>query len=436
MTEKINSMSSIQLVAFLSIFLFSGCAALEIRRPVSIMDTPEHHYANGMKLYERGQYEKAVQSFIMAGELDPEFAPAYVGYALIEAHKKDYNKAHQDLDAALSNANSAEHKTLVQIGRIRVASEERAGDNWIGNAEDYYDAGLGYSEKSPQLHYYMGMAYKQAYQFDKAADMFKAVLELNGDFMVEADHEWSQVQKIQQAAPESTTGKQIALIDKIDRADTAALLIHELKLDKLYKKRGANTSDVSYKGQDGTELKVKNNVQVPTEDVSYKGSNGTELKVKDNEEVAIERVNYKGPDGIEIKVKRTVEVATDIKNHVLAADIAEAVRLDIRGLKLFPDHTFRPDMPITRAEFAVMVEDIILKVTGYERQTTQFLNSTSPLPDVRSDFWAYNAIVFATTKGIMEVKDIFSGEFQAHSTLSGADALLIIRKIKDELKFF
>lgn len=432
MTEKINSMRGIELLAFLFIFLFSGCAALEVRKPESVLDTPEHHYANGMKLYGRGQYEKAEQSFTMAKELDPEFAPAYVGSALIEAHKKDFQKARGSLELAWSNAFNDEHKSLVLTGHIRVASEQRTGSDWIDGTEYYFEKGLEY--RDPQLHYYMGLAYKRAYQFDKATDMFKTVLELNSDFMVEADHEWTQVQKIQQAAPISKIGKQIALIDKIDRADTAALFIHELKLDELYKKRGA--SDVSYKGTNGTELKVKDNEEEATEGVSYKGSDGAELNVKDNEEVATERINYKGPNGAEFKIKRVVEVATDVRNHVLAADIAESIRLDIRGLKLYPDHTFRPHQPVTRAEFAVMVEDIILKVTGYEKQTTQYLNSTSPLPDVRSDFWAYNAIVFATSKGIMEAKDISTGEFRTQDTVSGADALLIIRKIKDELKSF
>ncbi len=79
----------------------------------------------------------------------------------------------------------------------------------------------------------------------------------------------------------------------------------------------------------------------------------------------------------------------------------------------------------------MIVKDIILKVSGDKRQASLF--STSPFPDVPSDFWAYNAIVFATGKGIMEAKDVSTGEFRTQAPVSGADALLIIRKIKDEL---
>jgi hypothetical protein len=40
-----------------------------------------------------------------------------------------------------------------------------------------------------------------------------------------------------------------------------------------------------------------------------------------------------------------------------------------------------------------------------------------------------------TSRGIMDVIDIRSAEFAPLAPVSGADALLIIRKIKEELKF-
>jgi hypothetical protein len=40
-----------------------------------------------------------------------------------------------------------------------------------------------------------------------------------------------------------------------------------------------------------------------------------------------------------------------------------------------------------------------------------------------------------TTRQIMGPKDITTGEFAPLGAVAGADALLIIRKIKEELKF-
>jgi len=40
-----------------------------------------------------------------------------------------------------------------------------------------------------------------------------------------------------------------------------------------------------------------------------------------------------------------------------------------------------------------------------------------------------------TSRGIMEAKDFTTGEFAPLAPVSGADALLIIKKIKEELRF-
>jgi hypothetical protein len=41
-----------------------------------------------------------------------------------------------------------------------------------------------------------------------------------------------------------------------------------------------------------------------------------------------------------------------------------------------------------------------------------------------------------TSRGIMEGKDLSSGEFAPLGPVPGVDALLIIRKLKEELKIF
>jgi hypothetical protein len=41
-----------------------------------------------------------------------------------------------------------------------------------------------------------------------------------------------------------------------------------------------------------------------------------------------------------------------------------------------------------------------------------------------------------TLRGVMEAKDISHGEFTPLSLVPGADALLVIRKVKEELKIY
>jgi hypothetical protein len=237
----------------------------------------------------------------------------------------------------------------------------------------------------------MGKAYKFAFNFDKAGEMFKKVLDINDKYLVEADNEWKVVQKIQRAAPGSLIGKKIALIEEITRADVAALFVQELLLEKLYEKRTPKRFDTSF--------------QAP---------------VKTFEADRIVKA----------------EAATDVQNHVLRTDIVTIMRLGVRGLEPSPDHKFFPNEKITRAAYALMIEDILIKVSGDEKLATKFIGSKSPFPDLRNDLPYFNAVMVMTSRGVMEAKDLSTGEFAPMGTVSGADALLIIRKLKDELRFF
>jgi hypothetical protein len=233
----------------------------------------------------------------------------------------------------------------------------------------------------------MGKAYRVGLEFDKAAAHFKTVLDLNKDFVGEADKEWQLVQKIQRAAPGTKIGKQIALIDKISRADVAALFIEELRIDRLFEKKG-KTFDPSFKAP-GQKFEADKIV--------------------------------------------AMEPATDIATHPLKADIDTVVKLGVRGLEPSPDHKFEPSKSITKAEYAIMLEDIMIRITGDEKMATQYFGQKSLFPDVRPDVYYFNAAMILSSRGILEA-DKTTGEFGASQPVSGADALLAIRMFKESLK--
>ncbi|MBW2259709.1 MAG: S-layer homology domain-containing protein, partial [Deltaproteobacteria bacterium] len=121
--------------------------------------------------------------------------------------------------------------------------------------------------------------------------------------------------------------------------------------------------------------------------------------------------------------------ALDIQDHVLRTDIESVIALQIKGIEPYPDHTFKPDQKIARAEYAMMIEDILIKVSRDEKLATKFIGGPSPFPDLRSDLPYYNAVMVSTTRSIMETKDLTTGEFDPMGSVSGADALLIIRRL-------
>jgi Tfp pilus assembly protein PilF len=377
------------IILLAALTVVTGGCATKTAPSTSIMDSPEYHYTNGLKYLDNGQIDEAMRSFDRAVAMAPKAPLGYIGKGLVFGKKGDFKAAFDNME----KAKDLEEKGIeARIGMIRLLSMQR-GEDWTMKAEKEFKAANDKEPGSARLHYYMGIAYKMAFDFDKAAGSFRTVLDLNKDFTSEANIEWALIQKIQRAAPGSVIGKNIALIDKIDRADVAALFDQELNLEKLFTKRGAKTYDTSFKA--------------PTEATATAMT--TEKSVK-------------------------MEAATDIADHWLKPSIDTMIRLQVRGLEPGPNHTFEPDKLITKAEFALMLEDILIKVSGDEKLATKYIGATSLFPDVRNDHYAFNAVMTAASRGFLEA-DKATGEFNPGAAVSGADALLTIREFKNQLKF-
>lgn len=364
--------------------VITGCGKAPAK-PEAALDTPEHHYLTGIRLANKEDWDGALRSFQRAVDLDPKFAPGYAGIGLAHGAKGDYKEAYK----AIGKAKDLQKPPMIvaEVMKIRVLAMERKKD-WLEDAEDEYKAAMKRDPQNAELHFYMGRAYRMGLEFDKAADQFKTVLDLNKDYTGEADKEWHVVQKIQRAAPGTKIGKQIAIIEKISRADAAALFIQELNIDRLFEKRG-KTFDPSFKAPPKEEFKADTVV--------------------------------------------AMEPATDIATHPLKADIDTVIKLGVRGLEPSPDHKFEPNKPLLKAEYAIMLEDIMVRITGDTKLATQFFGQKSPFPDVRPDMYYFNAAMLLGSRGILEA-DKVTGEFGGGQAVSGADALLAIRMFKEALK--
>lgn len=379
------------LLAVATALIAAGCA--KPAPPTSVMDTPEYHYKQGLRYLEKEQIDDAMKSFQRAIDLDPKNPVGYIGKGLALGTKGDFKAAFDNMDKAKGYDKGIEARIgMIRLYGLQMIKEPNKMKSLAESAEKEFKSAVDKEPNSAPLHYYMGVTYKMVLDFDKAASMFRKVLDMNKEFTGEANAEWAVIQKIQRAAPGTEIGKKIALIAKIDRADIAALFDQEMNLEKLFTKRGPKTYDTGFKA--------------PTES-SSRFSPDTMVKM---------------------------EPATDIADHWLKPSIETVLKLQVRGLEAGPNHKFDPDKLITKGEFALMLEDILIKVSGDDKLATKYLGATSPFPDVRSDHYAFNAIMTVATRGFQE-SDKATGEFRAGDIVSGADALLAIREFKNQLKF-
>lgn len=377
-------------VAMMAMLLaIAGCGSKALKKE-SVLDTPDNHYSQGMRELERGNIAAARDEFERARALDPNYPEAYAGLGLALAHEGQYDKA---LDMVNNGLGKNDRSVECRICKGRIIAMQTKGDvlpeDLLNDAVNEFNKALKVNPNSDKAHFYTGEAYKVAYRFDMAAGSYSRAIAMKGDYAERANDQWALVQKIQRAAPGTKIGAKIALIPEVDRADLAVLLMEEMKLAEVFAKKRQPTFDTGFKAPDDpTKMQQPEAQQLP----AY----------------------------------------TDVADTYWAKNwIADIVK--IGGMEPFPDHTFRPEDKITRANYAMVMEKILVAATGNPALATKYFGGESRFPDVRSDYFAYNAMALMVDRGIMTT-DKLTGAFNPEGHMSGADALLAIRDFQNALR--
>jgi tetratricopeptide (TPR) repeat protein len=353
-------------------FFASGCGPGP--RPLErILDTPEHHTFNGFKLLKKERLDDAQREFEIALRLKPDYSPAHRGMGLVHGMKGEFGPAFVSMGLAREYARDKKEEGLSYVGLMRLHTMRRE-EGWLEEVERNFRLATTVTRGLPAAYYYMGLAYKYGYRFADSGKSFKKVLELQGDLAPEADEQMEIIRKIEEANPRSDLGKELAIRDRMTRADVAGLLVRELRLDEIHEKRPWR--------EEGTSL-------------------------------------------------RSSSIPPDVEGHRLKSEIEKIVKLNIRGLGLLSDGTFGPDELVTRANYAIVIADIIAKVEGDSSLNHRYIGRKSPFKDVGKEVPYFNALMVCTTRGgIMEAKE---GVFDPMEDISGADALLSIQRLRKEL---
>lgn len=377
---------------------FLGCT--KNRAAEGLMDTPDTHFEQGKKYWDQGQNAKAKEEFKLALSLDKKYAPAHAGMALVQATEasllKDadaaedlFEKAEDSAEEAISLDDKSPygHIALGIRYQYELVLDPKKDDDWYEKPEEYFQDAKEVAPKMGEPDYRLGILYKSALKFRKAENAFKNVLDLQEKFTQEANDQWELVQKINRAAPGSKVGRRIAIVDEISKADVAALFISELELDRILEKR--------------LDKQYDNSFQAPED-----------------------------PRQMQVDTLKKMADIIDIDQHWAKNFILDLHNLGVRGLSAGPDHKFYPEEKINRASYAMFIEAILVAINNETELATKHLgDAQARFKDVPLGTPYYNALCNMADMGIMKAN--LRGEMQPQATISGADALLIIRRIKE-----
>jgi len=383
----------------LSLASCGGAATQAGRASHSDMDKPAYHNLTGERQLREGDYDAAKVSFKKAKELDPKNPGALAGMAVAMAHQTNRPEVSEEtkdkvfkegktlLEEAVKNATIPADEANAHAGAVRFhVILERPQGKWRNEAESHFEKAVELAPEEPSAYFYMASAEATSLRYDEAKVLYNKVIKLDGAYSDEASAEVERIQKVELALPSSQFGKEVANNPKISRADAAALFLAELRLDRLFM----------------DQQKQYSAAFAPPE---------------------TQRAFKRSP-------AQTLPDATDLTNHPLADSIELVIKLGIRGLQPDAEHKFSPSEPLTRSELAVILEDLLVKVTKDDALATQFVGQDSPHPDVPNDRYYFNAVRTSVNRGLMKPADAASGAFNPMGEVSGADALLAIRNLK------
>jgi tetratricopeptide (TPR) repeat protein len=391
-----TALARLPAILFLSSLLLCGCGGKAERQPEGFMDTPAHHFRMGLGLLDEGLDQRAEKEFRLALELEEDYPPAVAGLGLVKARAGDRDEALELIDDAREEAEDLPEETPVferawpRVMALRAwTALVRGGaadpEELLEEIEDPYEEALEVNPDFGPAHHYMGEAHVAALRLREAEAFFARAVESGGEYAERSRRRWRTVQDVLRVSPGSAAGKSIALVEELSRAEMAALLVEEIGVASFYQ---------------ATERPGEASFREP----------GAEARYYDSEPY-------------------------DIEGHPMAESVREVLEAGVKGLAPHVDGSFRPDEPLSRAEAAMIYEDLLVRATGNWELGVKFVGRESPFPDLSGEHPAFNAAMLAVTRGLMHTP-ARTARFDPSGSVSGVEALSALNELESELRLF
>ncbi len=338
------------------------------------------HYLSGMQKFIAGDIKAAEEDFNRSSTLDQRSPYGWTGLAFLETTRANYRQALKHIGRALKydDACAEAHAVKGNIFAVR-----KKGDNWYREALGEFDLALAIDPENERALFFLAECHLKARVYDGTNDLYSRVAGKKGSYASRARERAALVERIQKIAPVTESCGYIVLDDAIDRTDLAMLLEDEFCLRK--------------------------RLSVLRPDIFSKFYNADMSAVAG------------GPRS-----------PSDINGHRGRGQIAAIMPLGLSGVDLFPNGFFYPDRVLTRAQLAMNIQDVLMLLLGDSDIATRHVGAISRFTDVRTDFYAFNAVTLCVEEGIMEM-DENAGSFKPAATVSGIEAFETIRRLARKL---
>lgn len=364
------------LLAVITLFC-SGINCSKAVKKVSDIHTIRELYLGGIQKLKTDDINAAETDFKKAIELDRKSPYGYTGLAFLGLKQKNYKEALKYVKKALKYDRNFTDAYAVKGYIICL---RKHGEKWFGEAVEPLGKALELDPDNQQALFFLAECHLAAQLYEEAFRLYAEAMEKEGTYTCMAAEKNSLAGKIIEAAPVSEKGGHIALDDKIDRSDLCVLLFEELKLKELIRERRPAVFERLFK-----------------QDLSLKDRKG--------------------------------RIPSDVNSHRSKKWILDIIPLHLTCLDVFPNGFYYPDRILTRAQFAVVMQDIMAMVEDDRSLSTIYIGTESRFPDVHEDYYAFNGITLCVGKGIMEVNPD-TGNFDPDLPVSGVEAILMLRALE------
>ncbi|MFN7956081.1 MAG: alkaline phosphatase family protein [bacterium] len=229
--------------------------------------------------------------------------------------------------------------------------------------------------------------FREGLDLARAAAALTRARELGGEAVdTEAvGDQLARVRAVRGVAPRSDIGKRIGFLDRITRGELAALLVQELRVDRLRPEQVAPT--------------------------------------------------YEAPRPA-LPPETPAALPDDARSSPYADDIGRALALGVRGLELLPDRAFHPDEPVSRAELAGVIADVLSRAGRDPTLLLRGLGEPPRFVDVDPNAWYRPAAELVASLGILASGDEAGGpapRFRPRDAITGVEALAGFKTLRDRL---